>query len=158
MYLHPPNDEWQSGFEHEKNALILGYEGQIDIFHIGSTAITGLYAKDCLDLLGVVENISEVSRLKHNITQLGYVHKGEYGISGREYFSKPQRKVHLHIFQCGDVEIAKHLNFVKVMQGNIELIFQLNQLKKQLHAKYPRDKESYQNEKTIYYNRINSMM
>jgi len=158
MYLHPHNEDWQSDFQHEKNAIFSSYEGIIEIFHIGSTAITGLYAKDCIDLLGVVDDISEVSKLKHSITKLGYIHKGEYGISGREYFSKSQRKVHLHIFQCGDMEIRKHLNFVKVMQGNRELIFQLNQLKKQLQAKYPRDKDAYQNEKTIFYNRINSMM
>ena len=157
MYIYPHNEAWESDFQHEKNDLISSYEGIIEILHIGSTAITGLYAKDCIDLLGVVNNILEVSRLKHSITKLGYVSKGEYGISGREYFSKKQRKVHLHIFQCGDVEIVKHLNFVKLMQGNIELITELNQLKQELHTKYPKDKDAYQNEKTIFYNRINTM-
>ena len=158
MYLHRHNEEWQSEFEHEKNALMLSCEVNIEFFHIGSTAIPGLYAKDCIDLLGVVDDILEVSKFKQSMTKLGYVHKGEYGISGREYFSKSQRKVHLHIFQCGDVEIRKHLNFVKLMRGNIELITELNQLKIQLHEKYPSDKDSYQDEKSIFYNRINSMM
>ena len=157
MYLYPHNDEWQFEFQKEKNSIISGYKGIIEIFHIGSTAVTGLYAKDCIDLLGIVKDISEVSSLKQSITNLGYVHKGEYGIPGREYFAKKQRKVHLHIFQSGDVNVEKHLNFVKVMQGNRELIKELNQLKQELHAKYPRDKDSYQNAKECFYNRINKV-
>jgi len=157
MYLYPHNDAWKSEFENEKDAIISAYTGDIDIFHIGSTAVTGLYAKDCIDLLGVVKDISTLSALKQNIIKLGYSHKGEYGIPGREYFSKKQRKVHLHIFQSGDVNIEKHLNFVRVMQGNPELITELNQIKQELHAKYPRDKDTYQNEKEFFYNRINKV-
>jgi len=154
MFIYPHNDEWEVDFHHEKTALISSYEGKIDIFHVGSTAISGLYAKDCIDMLGVVNDISALSTFKQSITKLGYVHKGEYGISGREYFSKRQRKVHLHIFQSGDIQIAKHLHFVKVMQGNKALISELNQLKKQLHVKYPKDKDAYQSEKAIFYDRI----
>ncbi|WNC68180.1 GrpB family protein [Thalassotalea nanhaiensis] len=155
MYLYPHNNQWKFEFEHEKDSIISNYEGKIDIFHIGSTAIKGLYAKDCIDLLGVVRDISEVSILKQNLIDLGYDYKGEYGISGREYFSKKQRKVHFHIFQSGDLNIEKHLNFVKVMQGNSELIAELNQIKQQLQAKYPKDKNYYQSEKEFFYNRIN---
>ena len=154
MYLYPPNDEWKSEFENEKSSLVSSYEGNIELHHIGSTAITGLYAKDCIDILGVVKDISEVSNFKQSIVKLGYTYKGEYGISGREYFAKKQRKVHLHIFQSDDNNVENHLNFVNVMQGNTELISELNQLKQVLHEKYPQDKGSYQNEKESFYNRI----
>ncbi|WP_019027752.1 GrpB family protein [Colwellia piezophila] len=155
MYLYPPNDQWTAEFQNEKHSIISSYKGIIEIYHIGSTAINGLYAKDCIDLLGVVKDISEVSSLRQSLTNIGYVHKGEYGIPGREYFSKKQRKVHFHIFQSGDVNVQKHLNFVKVMQGNIELISELNKIKQELHTKYPSDKDSYQNEKAFFYSRIN---
>jgi len=155
MYIHPHNDKWQLEFENEKAAIVAAYEGEIDIFHIGSTAIKGLYAKDCIDMLGVVKDISKVSSLKQNFVELGYEYRGEYGISGREYFAKKQRKVHLHIFNYGDVNVEKHLNFVNVMRGNAELINELNQIKQGLHAKYPNDRNSYQSEKEFFYNRIN---
>ncbi|NMP30767.1 GrpB family protein [Thalassotalea sp. M1531] len=158
MYLFPHDNKWTAEFEKEKNSIISAYGAEIEIYHIGSTAIKGLYAKNCLDLLGVVEKISEVSTLKQSIINLGYDYKGEYGISGREYFSKKQRKVHLHIFQIGDANVQKHLNFVKVMKGNKELITELNQVKQNLHAKYPNDKESYQKEKEFFYNRINKVL
>jgi GrpB-like predicted nucleotidyltransferase (UPF0157 family) len=158
MYLFPHNEQWKTEFENEKNSIITSYEGDIEIFHIGSTAIKGLYAKDCIDLLGVVKDISEVSTLKQSIVNLGFVYRGENGITGREYFSKQNRKVHLHIFQTGDKNVVKHLNFIRVMKNNVALITELNLVKQDLHTKYPKDKESYQIEKEFFYNRINKAL
>jgi len=158
MYLFPHNEKWKSEFENVKDSIISTYKGEIEIFHIGSTAIKGLYAKDCIDLLGVVKDISNVSTLKQSIVNLGFIYRGENGITGREYFSKKQRKVHFHVFQSGDINVEKYLNFVKVMKNNVVLITELNQMKHSLHAKYPNDKESYQNEKEFFYNRINKVL
>ncbi len=158
MYLFPPNANWQSEFENEKELIVSNYKGDMDVFHIGSTAIDGLYAKDCIDLLGVVKDITKVKGSASSIIDLGYVYKGEYGISGREYFSKVQRKSHLHIFQYGDKNIEKHLNFVRLMQGNKTLITELNQIKQELHLKYPHDRDAYQSEKAFFYHRINKLL
>jgi GrpB-like predicted nucleotidyltransferase (UPF0157 family) len=158
MYLYPPNINWKSEFQKEKELLTSKFEDNIEIHHIGSTAITGLYAKNCIDILGVVNDISDISKVKQHIIKLGYSYKGEYGISGREYFSKKQRKVHLHFFQYDDINVEKHLNFVKVMQNNSFLITELNQLKQILHAKHPQNKDAYQNGKEPFYSRINKML
>ncbi len=158
MYLFPHNEKWKSEFENEKTSIISAYEGKIEIFHIGSTAIEGLHAKDCIDLLGVVEDISVVSTLKQSLINLGFVYRGDNGITGREYFSKKHRKVHFHIFQSDDENVEKHLNFVKIMKNNVELITELNQVKQDSHANYPNDKKSYQNEKEFFYNRINKVL
>jgi GrpB-like predicted nucleotidyltransferase (UPF0157 family) len=158
MYLFPHNEKWKSEFENVRDSIISAYEGDIEIYHIGSTAVSGLYAKDCIDLLGVVKDISKVLIFKQSIVNLGFVYRGQNGIIGREYFSKKHRKVHLHIFQSGDVNVDKHLNFVKVMKNNVALIAELNQVKQDLHAKYPNDKESYQNEKEFFYSHINQML
>jgi GrpB-like predicted nucleotidyltransferase (UPF0157 family) len=157
MYIFPHNNKWKSEFENVRNSIISTYESDIEIYHIGSTAISGLYAKDCIDLLGVVKDISKVSTFKQSIIELGFVYRGQNGIIGREYFSKKHRKVHLHIFQYGDVNVEKPLHFVKVMKNNVALITELNQVKQNLHAKYPNDKESYQNEKEFLYNHINKV-
>ena len=158
MYIFPHNENWKSEFENVRDSIISTYEGDIEIFHIGSTAIAGLYAKDCIDLLGVVKDISKVSTFKHNIVDLGFVYRGQNGIIGREYFSKKQRKVHLHVFQSGDVNVEKHLHFVKIMYNNVALITELNQLKQGLHAKYPNDKELYQKGKAFFYSHINKVL
>jgi GrpB-like predicted nucleotidyltransferase (UPF0157 family) len=158
MYLFPHNRKWKSEFENVRDSIISTYEGDIQLFHIGSTAVAGLYAKDCIDLLGVVQDISKVSTFKQSVIDLGFVYRGQNGIIGREYFSKKHRKVHLHIFQSGDVNVAKHLHFVKVMKNNVALITELNHVKKGLHAKYPNDKESYQKEKEFFYSYINKVL
>lgn len=157
MYLYPHNENYAIEFEQEKQSIISAYPEEIDVFHIGSTSVKGLYAKNCIDLLGVVKDIAKVNSLKQSITGLGYVYKGENGIAGREYFSKNQRKVHLHIFQYDDANVEKHLKFNRIMQGNTALIDELNQLKQALHHKYPNNKDSYQKEKAPFYDRINKM-
>jgi len=158
MYLYPHNTEWHTEFENERALIHAHYHGNIDIFHIGSTAIKGLYAKDCIDILAIVNNISHTANSNQNLSRLGYIARGEYGVPGRAYYAKKQRKVHLHIFQSGDVNIKKHLGFVRVMQGNKDLINELNQIKITLHSKYPNDKESYQHEKAFFYNRIEKLL
>lgn len=110
------------------------------MYHIGSTAVEDLFAKDCIDILGILTNLSKVQTNKNRLIRLGYVYEGEYGIHGREYFSKANRKVHLHIFESSDINIVKHLNFVKVMNSTPDLVAQLKDLKINLHNKYPNDK------------------
>lgn len=109
MYLYSHDTNWQLDFINEKNLITSHCEGNIDILHIGSTAIKGLYAKYYIDLLGVFKDLSVVSKGALNLVNIGSVAKGECGISGREYFSKAERKAHLHIFQTGDPNIARGL-------------------------------------------------
>lgn len=154
MYLYPHNNKWQDEYANERGLILSSYGGGIKLHHIGSTAIEGLFAKDCIDILGIVKSLSAVRKRKESITSLGYRYKGENGISGREYFSKNVRKVHLHIFEAGDPNVRKHLHFVEVMRGNTHLIEELNALKKRLHQKYPSNKGSYQREKEPFYKQL----
>jgi GrpB-like predicted nucleotidyltransferase (UPF0157 family) len=134
------------------------YGAELELHHIGSTAVAGLNAKDCIDILGVVPNLSIVGDKKESLIDIGYDHRGPYGIPGREYFSKQHRKVHLHIFESGDFNITKHLNFVKIMRANPSLIEALNVVKEQLHIKFPVDKEAYQIGKKFFYDKIHEMI
>jgi GrpB-like predicted nucleotidyltransferase (UPF0157 family) len=158
MYIYPHKKSWKDDYINESNLILTSYGKDIKLHHIGSTAIEGLYAKDCIDILGVVDDLSEVVERKKFIVDIGYLYKGEYGIPAREYFSKNMRKVHLHIFKAGDPNIKKHLYFVEIMGGNLQLIKELNGLKKQLQKKYPSDKDSYQREKECFYNNIHEML
>lgn len=154
MYLHPHNPKWFDEYSSEEKLLLSAYKGDIQFHHIGSTAIAGLYAKDCIDILSVVPDISRVKEYVPAIEALGYDYKGSYGIDGREYFSKKKRKVHLHIFQQGHDDIRKHLGFVRLMRESAELVAQLNQLKLRLHQQFPNDKDAYQREKVFFYDEL----
>ena len=156
MYLYPHKNKWKDEYANESGLILSSYGSGIKLHHIGSTAIEGLFAKDCIDILGVVECLPTVRKRKKSITDLGYCYKGEYGISGREYFSKNIRKVHLHIYKAGDSNVRKLLHFVDIMRGNTLLIDQMNKLKKHLHQKYPLDKDSYQREKEHFYEQLHA--
>jgi len=135
----------------------LNYNTDITLHHIGSTAISGLCAKDCIDILGIVSNTNDVVAQKQIFIDIGYSYKGEYGLTGRQYFSKNKRKVHLHIYPLGHLAINKHLSFVNEMQGNLKLVNELNKLKQSLHNKYPTDKNSYQSEKSHFYDKLHDI-
>ena len=158
MYLHSYNKEWPLEYQKEESEILSVYDGNIKLHHIGSTAVAGLYAKDCIDILGVVENITQVKENVETLQKLGFEYKGEYGIKGREYFSKKTRKVHFHIFQERNVNIQKHLGFVQIMNMKPTLISELNSLKRELAEKYPLDKEQYQKEKKFFYDDIHKML
>ena len=158
MYLHSYKIEWQKDYLRAEQAIHSVYCGSIKLFHIGSTAVEGLYSKDCIDILGVVEDLSQVKSSVASLESLGFTHKGSYGIVGREYFSKELRKSHFHVFQEGNISIKKHLGFVEIMKSRPDLIQELNSLKLALANKYPLDKDRYQKEKVFFYDAIHKML
>ena len=158
MYLHPYNSEWPDEYRKEERAIVAAYIGPIQLHHIGSTAVTGLCSKDCIDMLGVVSDLRQVKANISCLQNIGFEYKGSYGIEGREYFAKNVRKVHFHIFQEGNFNIRKHLGFVEIMRSKPDLIAKLNHLKMALESEYPLDKDSYQKEKMFFYDEIHKML
>jgi len=157
-YLYPYTSQWPEDYRQEALAIGAAYVGAIELYHIGSTAIEGLFAKDCIDILGVVPDLTQVQANVKSLEHLGFNYKSSYGIEGREYFSKDARKVHFHIFQQGNASIKKHLGFVQIMKSRPDLIDQLNRLKLELESKYPFDKHCYQQEKTFFYDEVHKML
>ncbi|HSC67706.1 MAG TPA: GrpB family protein [Cellvibrio sp.] len=158
MYLHPYNNDCPKEYLKEEQAILSAYKGAIELHHIGSTAVEGLYAKDCIDILGVVADLKQASLNVSGLEKLGFEYKGSYGIDNREYFSKRSRKVHFHIFQTGNININQHLGFVRIMKSRPDLVIELNNLKTLLANKYPLDKDAYQNEKVFFYDQIHRML
>ena len=157
MYIFPHNENWAYEYAKESEHISQAFADEIELFHIGSTAVKNLVAKDCIDILGVVKNLSLVQERREDLIVLGYVSKGEYGIKGREYFTKTSRKVHLHIYKKCSPEIKKHLNFVEIMRSHPGLVAELSALKRLLHGKYPNNKEQYQQDKIHFYNDVHKM-
>ncbi len=125
----------------------------IAIHHIGSTAIPGIRAKPILDLLGVVDRIEVLDENAHMLEQLGYRRRGELGIPGRRYFSKPRegtRSHHLHIYEQGDPNIDRHLFFRDYLLAHPEAAAAYDRLKTELAARFPNDTLAYTDAKTDF--------
>lgn len=109
----PPDPAWAEGYRRER-ALLMPVFGPllVELHHIGSTAVEGLWAKPILDLMPVVTSLEAVDRLDPELEALGYQCMGEFGIPGRRYFRKggDHRTHQLHVFQAGDRKnILRHL-------------------------------------------------
>ena len=111
----PHNHNWSDMFkaEAEKITASLGEE-VLEIHHIGSTAIPNISAKPIIDILVVVRDIDKIDKFNYEMIDQGYIPMGEFGISRRRFFIKgsdSNRTHHIHIFQTGDTQIERHLNF-----------------------------------------------
>ena len=96
----PPDPAWAEGYRRER-ALLMPVFGPllVELHHIGSTAVEGLWAKPILDLMPVVTSLEAVDRLDPELEALGYQCMGEFGIPGRRYFRKggDHRTHQLHV-------------------------------------------------------------
>jgi GrpB-like predicted nucleotidyltransferase (UPF0157 family) len=154
-YIHPHSLQWKRTFEAESDHIHKQVTIEIDLIHIGSTAVPGLMAKDCIDILGVVSQFDDGFKLNESLAKMGYESRGEYGIEGRHYFVKykPQ-KIHLHVFAVGNVNIEKHLLFVKTLEDSPDRIKEFNQLKLDLLNQFPDNPKQYQKHKSSFYQSI----
>lgn len=144
------NSNWKEMYKEESEKIknILN-DIIIDIHHIGSTAIPGIKAKPVIDILVEVKNIEEVDQYNHKMKELGYETMGEHGIPKRRFFRKGgnNRTHHIHIFQTGNEEIDRHINFKEYLVAHPDKAREYSELKEKLANKYNYDAENYTNGK-----------
>ncbi|MCD3197518.1 GNAT family N-acetyltransferase [Clostridium botulinum C/D] len=142
----PYDEKWRKKFINESIKIRnIMRDEVINIYHIGSTAIPGIYAKPIIDILVEVKKIEIVDIYNDKMMELGYVPKGEFGIEKRRFFIKGlyKRTYHVHIFQSGNSEIQRHLKFRDYMISHLEDAKRYENLKKELALKFRYDIESY---------------
>lgn len=142
----PPQKSWAKRYEQEKRELEeIFTKERITIHHIGSTAINNIQAKPVIDILMVVEDIQMIDHYNHEMEKNGYECLGEYGLTGRRFFSKggENRSHHLHVFEDGNPEIQRHLLFRDFMNNHLKEATAYSQLKIDLAKQFPYDIESY---------------
>ena len=151
------NLNWKEMYKEEsekiKNVLI---DIIIDIHHIGSTAIPGIKAKPVIDVLVEVKDIEGVDQYNYKMKELGYEAMGEYGIPKRRFFRKGgnNRTHHIHIFQVGNEEIERHINFKEYLIAHPDKAREYSKLKEKLVNKYTYDVENYTNSKSDFIKEI----
>ena len=148
----PYDPGWADQFLVEKNSLqqVFG-DILVAVHHIGSTSIPGIKAKPIIDILVVVRNIEQVDACNDAMIVLGYQPRGEFGIPGRRFFSKggeEQRSHHVHVFESGHPEIARHLDFCDYLRAHSEEARRYGQLKAELVRKFRHASDRYTEGKT----------
>ncbi|HDR4459690.1 GrpB family protein [Bacillus cereus group sp. MYBK249-1] len=142
----PHENHWSEKFQMEAKRLKSAMPETVKIYHIGSTSVPGLAAKPIIDMIMEVENIERVDGWNERFIELGYIVKGENGISRRRYFihgTEEKRSYHLHVFEKGNPEIVRHLAFRDYMMAHCEEAEAYATLKKELAEKYKYDGALY---------------
>src|SRR5919201_2177405 len=111
--LVPYDPAWPTLFAEESARLTASIGGlALRLEHVGSTAVPGLLAKPVLDILAGFPPESEVEPYVAALVRAGYVHRGEQGIPGREFFRRgTPRAYHVHLAVQHSSFWREHLAF-----------------------------------------------
>jgi GrpB-like predicted nucleotidyltransferase (UPF0157 family) len=151
----PHDRNWQKVFEEEAPQLLIAFgSNTMAIHHIGSTAISTIYAKPIIDILVEVRDIKKVDDRNAAIASLGYIAMGEHGIAGRRFFRKDNqlgiRTHHLHTFEVGSAQVERHLAFRDYLRSHPEDAQRYSDLKQKLAQQYPNEIERYMDGKAEF--------
>jgi GrpB-like predicted nucleotidyltransferase (UPF0157 family) len=145
--LVPHNPEWSQQADQEINRFLEGLSFPIiGIYHIGSTSIPDIKAKPILDFVMEVEDLEDVLGALAEIEALGYQNKGEFGIPGRQFFTRDtdgERSHHLHVFQKGHPDIERHTIFRDFLRANPDAAREYEKLKEKLAKRFPKQSGDY---------------
>ncbi len=127
-------------------------EFAISIEHVGSTSVPGLAAKPVIDIDIVVASPNDVTRAVGNLREIGYIHRGNLGIEGREAFTNPPSDVSHNLYVClmDCVSLRNHLALRDSLRKDTTLRNGYSELKKALAAKFPNSIDDYIEGKTAF--------
>ncbi len=147
----PYDPTWKIEFEKAKAFYQKTLNGlNIQIEHVGSTAVEGLYAKPIIDIDIVVPNKSVRDEVIKRLERAEYKHQGDLGIVGREAFkyekSNPNitwMEHHLYVCMEGCESLVNHMMLRNHLRKNPEAVKAYSQIKLDLASAHPHDIDSY---------------
>jgi len=125
------------------------------IEHVGSTAVPGLAAKPIVDLDAVLRSGADREVAIARLDRLGYLHRGNLGIAGREAFtfrgSGPSPGAH-HLYVCDPAssEWRRHLLFRDALRADAALAAEYAALKRRMANLHAEDPDAYTEAKTEF--------
>jgi GrpB-like predicted nucleotidyltransferase (UPF0157 family) len=119
--------------------------------HVGSTAVPGLAAKPVLDILADYDGSVDLPAIIAGLQRAEYLHRGEQGIPGREFFRRGQpRSYHVHLTAVGGDFWREHLDFRALLRSDPQTRDAYAALKRDLASRFPRNREAYIEGKTPF--------
>jgi len=152
----PYDPAWPPLFEAEARRLHSAVAPlSIVLEHTGSTSVPGLAAKPVLDILAGVAEGASVDPYVVKLIGAGYVHRGDQGIPGREFFRRGDpRAYHLHLARIGSTFWREHLAFRDYLRMHPEVRDEYAELKRALAARFPNDRAAYIEGKGAFVRRV----
>lgn len=122
----------------------------VAIEHVGSTSVVGLASKPIIDITIVAASDSDVAAVISRLATIGYEHRGNLGVEGREAFFHPPHDVPHHLYLCpqGSLGLRNHLAVRDFLRSHTAAVKEYGQLKQRLAEEFPDDIERYIDGKT----------
>ncbi len=137
---------WPRIFEELRAPLVAALgDLAVTVEHIGSTAVPGLAAKPVIDLDLVVPSSADIPAAIRRLASLGYVHRGDLGILGREAFISPSQKPRHHLYACplNSDELHRHRSFRDYLLTHPDDARDYGTLKKAAALRFRDDRVAY---------------
>ena len=143
---------WPRQFEalRSRIATVLA-ELALAIEHVGSTAVPGLAAKPIIDIDVLLKSAADLPLAVTRLSSLGYEHRGDLGIAGREAFRTHPNDVAHHLYVClpDDGEYQRHIEFRDYLRTHPEAANAYATLKRKL-VKTALSRETYTQAKSEF--------
>ena len=143
--------EWPEVFERLRATIWSAVSDvALTIEHVGSTAVPGLAAKPVIDLDVVVPD-DAVPVAIARLARIGYRHRGDLGIPGREAFRHDLAIPH-HVYVCprSSAALGNHLAVRDHLRTDDEAAAAYGALKRRLAEQFPHDMDGYVAGKTHF--------
>lgn len=143
------NSLWPKQFEILRSRLASALaDHALTIEHVGSTAVPGLAAKPIIDIDVLLRSPDALPSAIAALASIGYQHRGDLGIPGREAFRTTAGDLHHHLYVCpNDTEYQRHIAFRDHLRAHPTEADAYAALKRELAAKFGEDREAYNNAK-----------
>lgn len=119
------------------------------IEHVGSTSVPGLSGKDKIDI-DIVSN--QLTAVIDRLARIGYMHRGNLGIAGREVFEPPAEYYPHNLYVCapGALSLRNHLTIREHLRAHPRDAAAYAELKRRLAEQFPFDRSAYVAGKTEF--------
>jgi GrpB-like predicted nucleotidyltransferase (UPF0157 family) len=123
--------------------------------HIGGTSIPGMCSKPVLDLAAGRPPGTAIHDYVVALQLAGYEHRGERGVSGREFFCRGEpRAYHLHLVEEDSALWCDYIALREYLRAHAETARRFADLKRILAARFSDDREAYMNAKSSHVGEI----
>jgi len=142
----PHNDEWETAGRKTIAKLkeLLG-DTAVDIQHVGSTSIKGIYAKPIIDLVIGVRNFDDILAKNDLLAKNGFYYRG-HDIPGQYLYICGEGEIrthHIHVVIYKDANWNNYLMMRNYLNSHPEEAKRYSFLKRSLADKYADDRNAY---------------
>ena len=143
----PYSAHWPELFASEAQVVRAALDAWLvaEVEHVGSTAVPGLSAKPIIDIMAPVRDLESSNQAIAAAESVSYCYY-PYKPDEMHWFCKPSpaaRTHHLHLIPWRSPLWHERLAFRNALRENSSLARQYENLKFELAARYPKDREAY---------------